>query len=260
MTITTHLNIKKPLIVFDLETTGLDVDTARIVQLAYVKLTPDRCDGKQVYYFNPGIPILQDATDIHGITDERVQNEPSFEGKADTLWRVFQGCDLAGYNVEKFDLPILRNEFKRAGINETTSIGASAVIDVMTICHKNEKRDLTWAVKFYKGCDFTKAHDASEDALATLAVLEAQIEKYDLSTEVENLHTYCHEKPENFVDSEGKLLKQNGEIILGFGKMKGKPLKEVAKLDQGFLQWILRNNFSDEVKNIVRGSLNAQGV
>jgi len=249
------LKLDRPLCVLDLETTSADVATARAVQIGYVILVDGGiAEHREELYINPGVPIEPDATAVHGITDERVKDEPKFEDLAGGILDDLEGCDLAGFNIEKFDLPILTREFAESEIDFPGP--GRQVIDVMKIYHRNERRDLTAAVRLYLGCDHAGAHGALADAVATAKVLHMQVERYGLPADTAGLDAYCHEKPADYVDQDGKFHWRGGEVVCAFSKQKGRTLRDLAQNDRGFLNWILRNDFSDEVKTIVRGALN----
>lgn len=249
------MQLKRPLAIFDLETTGIDVSRDRIVSMAYVKILPDGsmdCSGDIL--INPGIPIPLEASRVHGITDEQVAQCPQFHERAEEIYQMFQDCDLGGFNAERFDLPLLRNEFARCGI---TDFGEKAhFVDVMTIYHKNEKRDLSSAVRMYLQKNHDGAHGAHDDALATAEILLKQIELYGLPDDVKGLDDYCHEKDPNFVDSQGKLVWKEGVATFNFGsKVRGQSLQDVVETQASYLHWILGTNFSEELKEIIRKAL-----
>lgn len=249
------LNLKRPLAIFDLETTGIDVNRDRIVSFACVKMMPNgEFEKTGDMLFNPGIPIPPEASRVHGITDEMVAHQPQFYERAQEVYDLFIGCDLGGFNAEKFDLPLLRNEFARCGIMD---FGEKAhFVDVMTIYHKNEKRDLSSAVRLYLHKNHDGAHGAHEDALATAEILLKQIEAYALPQDAKGLDDYCHEKDPNFVDAEGKLVWKEGVAIFNFGsKVRGKSLQDVVETQCDYLHWILGTNFSEEFKAIIRNAL-----
>lgn len=247
------LSLNKSLAVIDLETTGTDVETDRIVSIAIVKINTDGSveEGRE-WLINPEIAIPPAASKVHGITDEMVKDKPTFKNLSNTILGELKNCDISGFNVEKFDLPLLTNEFKRAGFSDFVS--DVAIIDVMKIYHKNESRDLSAAVKYYLNRSFDDAHSAIHDARATAEILIKQVERYSLPQDTKGLHDYCHEVPENYVDPDGKLIMQDGEITINFGKFSGKTVKEIRKIKPDYIQWILGSDFSEEVKKALRAS------
>ena len=246
-----NYQFERPIAVIDLETTGVDIEKDRIVALAVVYLEGNgKIERKHEQLINPQIPIPKDAIAIHGISDEMVKNQPSFSQVAPDLLKNLENCDIAGYNVENFDLPLLKNEFKRAGYD--TVLTNVAIVDAMTIYHKNEKRDLAAAAKFYLKEDYTEAHNALNDAEITARVLLEQINHYNLPKTAKELDEYCHEKPDHFVDVEGKLILKNEVTVINFGKYKNQALHEVFANDPGYIDWILGSDFSEEVKEVLK--------
>ena len=251
------LKLSKPLAVFDLETTGTIPATDRIVSIGIIRLSPDGLsDLSKEYLVNPGIPIPSEASAVHKITDEMVRDKPSFKDIASELLGVFEGCDLAGFNIEKFDLPLLSQEFARVGIPNFAS--GRRIVDSMVIFHKNEHRDLTAAVRFYLDRDHSMAHSALADAQATSDVLSAQINRYGLPSDVEGLHKYCAERPANYIDSEGKLVWKDGKALFSFGKLKGFSLEDAITQNKEYLDWILNSDFPSDCKEIIRQALNGK--
>lgn len=252
--------LDRPLAVFDLEATGINPRTDRIIEVSIVKLLPPKGE-RQVHSFllNPGIPIPPEASAIHGIKDEDVKDKPLFKDLAPELYRLLDGCDLAGYNITRFDIPMLIEEFLRASIN--LGMDGRRVLDAQRIFHKREPRDLAAAVKFYCGeLDFT-GHRAEDDALATLRVIEGQFEKYsDLPRDMAELDKYCTLRDPSWADRDGKLRWQNGAIAINFGKNKGRPVKELAQKDPGFLKWMLKGDFASDTKAIVNKILNGEQI
>lgn len=234
----------RPLIFFDLETTGLDLQHDRIVELAAIKMMgSDLYTSKPnftvvdtlEYRFNPGIPISEGAMRVHGITDEQVENKLSFKDRADELFAYFLGCDLAGYNIVSFDIPMLQAEFERCGL--TLKIDHLNVVDAYKIFVTREPRDLKQAYKFYCNEDLINGHSALADAKATQEVLEAQIEKYGLACDTAALALAS--KGDSAVDLQGKLIRIDGDIKINFGKYKGTSLKALAKSNRGYIEWML---------------------
>lgn len=248
------LNLCKPIAVFDLETTNVDIETSRIISVGIAVIGVDgSITSEDEMFFNPGVDIPPESTEVNGITDEMVKNYPRFGDHAKDILDKLGGCDLAGYNVEKFDLPILRREFARAGMNDI--LKDAKVIDAMVIYRKNVRHDLSSAVGYYLHRSHENAHTALADARATAEVLVAQIKKHNLPRDAEGLDAYCHERPPSFVDQDGIIVWKGDEAIFNFGKLKGVTLKDTVKSQPDYLQWMLTSDFTDEVKEIVRAIL-----
>lgn len=251
--------LDRPLAVFDIESTGTNPRADRIIELAIVKLLPK--GGQQVltYQVNPGIPIPPEAAAIHGITDADVANKPLFRAIAPELYRELDGCDLGGYNIIRFDIPMLIEEFQRASLN--FSLDGRRVIDAQRIFHKREPRDLKAALAFYCNELFLDGHRAEADALATLRVLEGQFERYgDLPRDLSELDKYCSVRDPSWVDRDGKLRWAGGEITINFGKKKGEKLRDLARTDPSFLRWILKGDFASDTKEIVAKILEGKRI
>jgi DNA polymerase-3 subunit epsilon len=248
-----NIRLERPLVVLDLETTGTKVQTDRIVEISLLKLLPDGSHEIKTRRLNPGIPIPAEATAIHGITDADVANENSFRQIARSLVAYLEGCDLCGYNIWFFDLRMLIHEFKRVEV--PFSVAARHIIDPCRLFHKREPRDLTAALRFYFGKEHECAHKAEADALAALLVLDGQADRYDdLPRTIPELHAYM-EYPD-IVDPDGKFVRRDdGVIVFAFGLQCDRPLDDVARSDPGFLEWMLKKDFSDEVKAVVREAL-----
>ncbi len=242
----------RPLLFFDLETTGVNVEKDRIVEIATIKLLPDGSRKIFTKRVNPGIPIPKEASDVHGITSDMVENEKSFEEIGEKLHNYIQGCDLAGYNMISFDLPLLKAEFKRIGIDFSTD--GLQLIDMFTVYSKMVKKTLSNAYRFYCGKELINAHSAEADIIATEEIFQAQLKFHEELNDVPSFHEACIN---NNVDAEGKLQWNNdGEIVLMFGKKyRNALLKDVIKKDKGFIQWVLGADFSDEVKQICKRAL-----
>lgn len=253
----TNFKLERPLVFFDLETTHLDVNIARIVEIALVKLFPDGTTESFLTRINPEIPIPNDASRIHGITNFDVMDKPTFRDVAVDIHTVIKDCDLAGYNLIVYDLPILINEFKRAGINFSTE--DVFTVDIMVIFKQKERRNLAAAYRFYCQKELEGAHSALKDTQATVDIFRAQLERYtDLPNSVEKLHQFCNQRDERYVDSDKKFIWSDGEACFMFGRYKGHPLKKVVKNDSDYLSWMLGQDFSTEVLQIIRSALNGQ--
>jgi DNA polymerase-3 subunit epsilon len=240
------LHLKRPLVVFDLETTGMSVNTDRIVEFSYIKVMPDGTENIKTLRFNPGIPIPHEVSLIHGIYDEDVKNAPLFKQKAKELAEEFKGCDFAGFNSNKFDFPLLVEEFLRAGVE--FDVENRKFVDAQRIFHMMEQRTLTAAYKFYCNKELINAHSAEADTIATLEVLKAQIERYEnLENDVDFLHNFT--KQDKNVDLAGRMVYNNdGVPVFNFGKHKGKPVQEVFKADFGYYDWMMNGDFAEDTK------------
>ncbi|HCV43127.1 MAG TPA: DNA polymerase III subunit epsilon [Bacteroidetes bacterium] len=248
------LHLTRPLIFFDIETTGTDIVSDRIVQLAALKVLPDMSEEIETRLVNPQRPIPASSTSIHGITDADVAGAPAFAGIAAVLLQFFSGCDIAGFNSNRFDIPLLVEEFARCGILFPEQ--DCKLIDVQTIFHKNEERTLSAAYKFYCGNTLTDAHNAEADVRATLEVFKGQLERYnDLGTTVAEVHEFCN--PEAVVDFARYLSKdKKGNVVYNFGKYKGNPVAQ--ELD--YARWMLRGEFPAATKLILRRLIGEAGT
>ena len=238
-----NLQLTKSLCVFDLETTGLQINTDRIVQIAIIKLNPsgERTELNQL--INPEMTIPQEVIDIHGVSNELIQGKPTFSQFAPELIEFIGDADLAGYNSNKFDIPVLAEEFLRVGINFDFSF--RKFIDIQNIFHKMEQRTLAAAYKFYCGEEMKNAHDALYDTQATLDVFLAQLERYKETpelkskTDVTSLAEFSRAGTFELIDLAGRLAKnEKGEAVYNFGKHKGKTIKEVSKIEPGYFGWM----------------------
>jgi DNA polymerase-3 subunit epsilon len=225
----------------------------RIIEISTLKVKPDGTHKIATRRLNPGIPIHPEATAVHGITDADVANEEPFEAIAHRLTAYLEGCDLCGYNIWSFDLKILVAEFRRVDV--PFSLEARHIVDPMRVFHKREPRDLTAALRFYCGREHDGAHKADADVVATLLVLDGQAERYhDLPRSVAELHQYM-DYPE-ILDPDGKFVRrEDGVVVIAFGKYSGEPLVDLARSDRPYLEWIVKSDFSSQAKTIVRGAL-----
>lgn len=264
-----RLNISKPLIVFDLETTGLDLVNDRIIQISYIKIHPDGKEERNNIFVNPGKPIPQDVTALTGISDDDVKDSPLFKDIAVKLSGNFRNCDFAGFNSNHFDIPMLAEEFLRAGIDFDFS--RCRLIDAQTIFHKMERRNLAAAYKFYCGRkmeeDFS-AHRADEDTEATYRVLMGELDKYNPETQEDPERQLPNDmdalaafsKLNDNVDFAGRIVwkeqtDKNGKTIrqevFNFGKYRGQAVSEVLKRDPGYFSWILNGDFTYNTKQVL---------
>lgn len=249
--------IEKPLIFFDIEATGTSPSSDRIIELALIKIMPDGKESDKRWLVNPDMPIPGESTEIHGITDEDVKDCPKFVDIADEIYREFEGCDLAGYNHARFDIPMLAAEFERA--NTAFSLEGVNIIDIQRIFHMHEPRDLTAALAFYCGEMHLDAHGAMADVRATMRVLEGQYKKYsDLPGTAEELDEYCNPRNPAWADREGRLKWVNGELTINFGQNKGKTVKTMLEKEPGFINWIIKKDFPADTKKILEDA--KQGI
>ncbi|HPO66998.1 MAG TPA: exonuclease domain-containing protein, partial [Paludibacteraceae bacterium] len=244
-----QLQLKKPLAFLDLETTGTNIVTDRIVEISYYKVYPNGREETKTIRINPEMHIPEKATAIHGITDEDVKNCPTFKEVAKEIARDLEGCDLAGYNSNKFDIPLLAEEFIRADVD--IDLMKHKFIDVQVIFHKMEQRTLSAAYKFYCDKDLMNAHGAEADAKATYEILKAQLDRYsELKNDVDFLSDFTTQTKN--VDFAGRIIyNENGEEIINFGKYKGQKVTDVLKKDIGYYGWIMNGDFSLHTKKIL---------
>lgn len=252
-----QLTLTRPLVCVDLEATGLWTGRDRIVQIATASIFPDGSVSTWSSLVNPEQPIPSTATAIHGITDAMVESEPTFAQLAPTVTARLTGCDLTGYSVERFDRRLLAAEFRRAGLDDPT-VGAR-VIDAYTLFVRREPRRLDDALRFYgvqEGHAHRQAHEAASDVEAAVAVLVAQLKTYaDVPKTVDELDDWLHPSDPNRIDADGKLVWCDDVATVTFGEQAGTSLADLAAGDRSFLEWVLRKDFSDEVKAIVRDAL-----
>lgn len=256
--ITLPFPIDKDIVFFDLETTGRNAYTDRIVEISAAKIRTDASLEVKTRKINPGIPIPASATAIHGITDDDVKDAPSFKEISTSLFKFLENCDIGGYNAVRYDIPLLIEEFKRVGINSFSLVGRR-LIDPQIIFHKMEPRDLSAALKFYCGKNLDDAHSAEADIRATIDVFIGQLAKYsDSFKNLDDVNKFCSYKDENWIDNDGKIIWQDGNAVINFGKRQGQSLQKLAADEPDFLKWILNNSFSDEVKKIVKDALSGK--
>lgn len=243
------LQLKKPVVFFDLEATGLNILTDRIIEIGYVKVMPNGEEIVRNYLINPECPIPQESTEIHHISDEMVADKPTFKELAKTLANEFKGCDLAGFNSSRFDIPLLVEEMLRAGID--FDIQKARTIDVMNIYHKKERRNLETAVKFYCNKDHSGAHRAEADAVATYEVLKAQLDMYeDLPNDMDLLEEFS--RMNRNADLMGNIVYNERQVpCFNFGKYKGRPVEEVFEEDKNYYSWIMNGQFAASTKKLV---------
>ena len=237
------------MVFFDLETTGVNVASDRIVEISWLKIQPDGRESKWTQLVNPTIPIDPRAIAIHGITDEDVKDKPTFTEIARTLAKDFEGCDFAGYNSNKFDIPLLAEEFLRAGVD--FDLRKRKFVDVQVIFHKMEQRTLIAAYKFYCQKELEDAHSAEADTRATYEILKAQLDHYEhLQNDVDYLSVFSTQN--RSVDLAGRIIYNDKDIeVFNFGKYKGESVEEVLKKDPGYFGWILNGDFPLYTKKVL---------
>lgn len=248
--------LDRPLVFFDLETTGLRVGSDRIIELALIRISPNGDVMERVRRFNPGVPIPPEASAIHGITDEDVAEHPPFSARARSLARLLEPCDLGGFNLRRFDLPMLLAEFQRAGVPFDPR--SRRIVDAQMIFHREEPRDLSAAVRFYLGRELEDAHSALADIRATAAVLGAQLQKYPhIPRDLEGLNAYCDEiQPFETELDRWFSSSQEGELIFRRGKHRGESLVAVAASSPDYLEWMLGlDDLDAEIRTVVRTAL-----
>ncbi len=243
------LNLQNPLVFFDLETTGTNIITDRIVEISFLKVWPNGNEESKTLRINPEMHIPEEATAVHGIKDEDVKDCPTFKEVARTLAADIQGCDLAGFNSNRFDIPLLAEEFIRAGVD--IDLTRHRFIDVQVIFHKMEQRTLSAAYQFYCGKNLDDAHTAEGDTRATYEVLKAQLDRYpQLKNDVQSLSAFSSFTRN--VDFAGRMIyNDKGEEVFNFGKYKGQLVTEVLKRDPGYYGWIQSSDFSLNTKAVL---------
>lgn len=246
-----NLKLYKPFCVFDLETTGINVSKDRIVEICILKVNPDASRESKTWLVNPEMPIPKESTEVHGITDEKVKNAPTFKEIAPKILEMISGSDLGGFNSNRFDVPLLAEELLRAGLD--FDLSKFKLVDAQTIYHKMEPRNLTAAYQFYCKKDLENAHSAEADVLATFEVLDAQVGHYEeLPNDIAALSEFSfHTK---FADLAGMIhFDEEQQEIFAFGKYKGQRVKEVFQKDLGYYGWIQSADFPLYTKKILTG-------
>ena len=244
-----RLNLKRPLAIFDIESTGIDFVRDRIVEISIIRINPDQTKEQKTIRINPTIPIPIEASQVHGIYDEDVALCPAFAEVADELFEFIDPCDLAGFNSNKFDIPMLLEEFIR--VAKWMDIENRNLIDIYRIYTMMEKRDLTAAYKFYCEKELINAHGAAADTTATAEVFFAQLQRYpNLKNDMRFLHDFSNE--ERFLDSGRRFIYQNGKPTFHFGKHKGKSIEAVLKEEPSYYNWMLNGDFPEHTKQKLR--------
>lgn len=244
-----ELNLKSPIIFFDVETTGLNITTDKIVEISYIKVFPNGTEESKTIRLNPEKHISEQSTAIHHITDDDVKDKPTFKMVAKELAKTFEGCDVAGFNSNRFDIPLLEEEFINAGID--IDLARRRFVDVQTIFHKMEQRNLVAAYKFYCGKNLEDAHSADADTWATYEVLKAQLDRYpSLQNDVQFLSDFSTQNKN--VDLAGRIIyNDKNEEVFNFGKYKGQAVAEVLKRDSGYYGWMMHGDFPQNTKKVL---------
>lgn len=244
-----ELKLKNPLIFFDLETTGIDISKDRIVELSYLKINLDGSEKCKTLRINPEMPIPPESTAIHGITDEDVKDAPTFNFIAGNLAKEIEGCDLAGYNSNRFDIPLLAEEFLRAGVD--IDMKRKKLIDVQVIFHKMEQRTLGAAYKFYCNKDLINAHSSEADTRATYEILKSQLERYsELQNDMATLAEFSSQSKN--ADFAGRIVIDDKEReVFNFGKYKGQLVEDVFKKDPAYYSWMQNSDFPLYTKKVL---------
>lgn len=245
------LNLKRPLVIFDLETTGLDIARDRIIEIAYIKVFPNGEEASHRLLINPEMHIPETSTEVHGISDADVADCPTFRQKAQEIANDFIGSDIAGFNSNNFDIPMLTEEFNRVGIIPDF-IDKAAKVDVQVIYHKMEKRTLSAAYLYYCGKDHIDAHSALGDVQATYEVLQAQLDKYpnDIHNDIQFLSEFT--TTVRRVDAAGRIIYNEQNIpCFSFGKYKGRPVVDVFRTAPGYYEWMMQSDFPEQTKSIL---------
>lgn len=239
------LQLTKPLAFIDLETTGVNLGTDRIVEIAIVKLLTDGSQTVKRKLINPEIPIPKTSSDLHGITDDMVKEAPTFKQLAQELKQILDGCDLAGYNSNRFDIPLLVEEFLRSGVE--FDMKGRRMLDVQQIFYKMEPRTLAAAYQFYCGKTLDGAHSAAVDASATYEVLQSQLQRYEsLGNTVDSILKSIGEEP--IVDFAKRFVWDNGVEVFNFGKFKGRPVADVLRAEPQYYDWMMKGDFPQHTK------------
>lgn len=243
------LNLGKPIAFFDLETTGVDVATDRIVEISIVKIMPNGDKEIKTKRINPTIPIPSESSAVHGITDADVADSPTFATVAKEFSKFIEGCDLAGFNSNKFDIPLLAEEFLRADVD--FDVSKRSLVDVQNIFHKLEQRTLSAAYQFYCNKNLDNAHSAEADTVATYEILEAQIEKYpELKNNIKFLAEFSQRT--NNADLMGRIVfDENGTEVFNFGKHKGKSVEQIFEIEPGYYSWMMNGDFPLYTKKVL---------
>jgi DNA polymerase-3 subunit epsilon len=248
------IKLDRPLAVFDIEATGLNARTDKIIELSVIRIETNGARSSQTWLLNPGCPIPIETIAIHGIDDDMVKDCPKFEDVADEIFHYFEDCDLAGFGMGRLDIPILEEEFLRCNLKFNPN--ERRQFDAQRIFHKKEPRDLSAAMRFYCNEELTDAHGAEADTEATLRVLEGEFAKYeDLPTDPEQLDRLINDRDPFMLDRDGRLRWLDGEITINFGKKKGLRLRDLIIDEPSFIKWMLRGDFGHDTKEILKNAM-----
>ncbi|MCM1093155.1 MAG: 3'-5' exonuclease [Bacteroides sp.] len=244
-----ELQLKKPIVFFDLETTGVNILRDKIVEISYIKVLPSGEEEEKTLRVNPGMPIPAEATAVHHITDDDVKDCPRFKDVAKELARVFQGCDIAGFNSNRFDVPLLMQEFATAGVE--IDMSRHNFVDVQNIFHKMEQRTLVAAYKFYCGKDLEAAHSANADTRATYEVLKAQLDRYPtLKNDIAYLAEFSTMNKN--ADLMGRIIfNEAGKEVFNFGKYKGQEVEKIFAREPSYYSWMMQGEFAENTKQVI---------
>ncbi|MBQ4519899.1 MAG: ribonuclease H-like domain-containing protein [Bacteroidaceae bacterium] len=244
------LNLKNPLVFFDLETTGININTDRIVEICYLKVYPNGNEESKTMRINPEMHIPEQSSAVHGIYDEDVADCPTFKEVAKQIAHDIEGCDIAGFNSNRFDVPLLAEEFLRAGVD--IDMSRRKFIDVQVIYHKLEQRTLSAAYKFYCDKNLEDAHTAEADTRATYEVLKAQLDRYPEALQNDMAFLSEYSSFTRNVDFAGRMVYNEDNIpTFNFGKYKGKTVEEVLRKDPGYYSWMLQGDFTLNTKQML---------
>lgn len=253
----TSLQLTRPIAFIDIESTGVNPQQDRIIEIGVIKI---HLDGREEFLsslINPNISIPPDAIKIHGITDADVMGKPHFREFAPQLLEFIKDCDLGGFAINRFDLPLLEAEFQRAGVSYSRK--EKLIVDVLTIYHEFEPRNLSAAYKKYCNKELEGAHRSEVDVRATVDVFKSQLEQHEkLPKDILGLHEFCNPKGPTWIDDNGRFAWFEGKAIINFGKNQGKTLEFMSKNDPSYLQWIINKEFSAEVKEIANNAINGK--
>lgn len=251
-------SLTRPVIFFDLETTGTDYQRDRIIEISILRVSPMpiAIEAPRTWRIKPGIRIPRESTDIHGIREEDLANAPSFADLADELIAIFEGADLGGFAISRMDVKMLNREFERA--KKDFNLNGARLVDAQVIFHRREPRDLSAALQFYRGKELEGAHGAEADTIASLEVFAGQLERYeDLPIDVEGLDGVTSSQNDSYADRERRFIWRDGEPAFNFGKLRGKSLRSAAAdpSERAYLRWILQGSFEDDTKQLVSDAL-----
>lgn len=244
-----ELQLKKPIIFFDLETTGVNILRDRIVEISYIKVMPSGEEIERTMRINPGMPIPPESTAVHHITDDDVRDCPRFKDIARELAQVFMGCDIAGYNSNRFDVPLLMQEFSNAGVD--IDLARHNFVDVQNIFHKMEQRTLVAAYRFYCDKELDNAHSANADTRATYEVLKAQLDRYpSLKNDISFLAEFS--RMNKNADLMGRIVfNEAGKEVFNFGKYKGQEVEKIFAREPGYYSWMMQGEFAEDTKRVI---------